>query len=215
MRVPKVLCLGYSPMGKTQIPFKELDMKRKILALAAAAVLAAASVTGTIAYFTAEDTAHNVITTAGIDIAIEEWQETEQGLLPYPDKPVEIMPGTTVSKIALIRNDDEKAFIRAKFEIVVFDQDGNIMEIAEDELKNIIRIETGEKWTEKDGWYYYDEAVLTGEKTEPLFTEVHFDGPMMTNEYQNCKAEINVLAQAVQTAHNGETAIEALGWPED
>jgi len=35
----------------------------------------------------------------------------------------------------------------------------------------------------------------------------------MGNEYRDAKATVDVLAQAVQTANNGASALEAKGWP--
>ena len=35
----------------------------------------------------------------------------------------------------------------------------------------------------------------------------------MGNEYQGATATVDVLAQAVQTAHNGDTVVDAQGWP--
>ena len=35
----------------------------------------------------------------------------------------------------------------------------------------------------------------------------------MGNEYQNATATVDVYAQAVQTANNGKTALNAQGWP--
>ena len=35
----------------------------------------------------------------------------------------------------------------------------------------------------------------------------------MGNEYQNAKAMIDITAIAVQSANNGETVLEATGWP--
>ena len=77
-------------------------MKKKILLLASVAICAAILASGTIAYFTAEDQAHNVITSGAVDIQIEEWQD-EIGN-PYPNDPIDVMPGVTVSKIATIKN---------------------------------------------------------------------------------------------------------------
>ena len=36
----------------------------------------------------------------------------------------------------------------------------------------------------------------------------------MGNEYQNVKVKIDLDAQAVQSRNNGESALEATGWPE-
>ena len=71
-----------------------------------------------------------------------------------------------------------------------------------------------EKWTEKDGWYYYNEKLAPGEATEPLFTEVSFAAEM-DNVYQESKLKLDIMANGTQTAHNGETVLQAAGWPEE
>ena len=70
------------------------------------------------------------------------------------------------------------------------------------------------KWTEKDGWYYYNEMLQPGDTTPPLFTAVSFS-ENMPNLYQEATAKIDVKAQAVQAANNGDTVLEAAGWPAD
>lgn len=193
-------------------------MKKKILSVAAIAICLAVLASGTLAYFTAEDQVHNVITSSAVDIAIEEWQD-EVGGTPYPDEPIKVMPGTTVSKIVTVKNIEAKSYIRANFEIIITDANGNVMDIPPETLASIVTVAVnGEHWQQKTdelNWWYYTDAVATGVATEPLFTEVVFDGPNMTNEYQNCTVEINVYAQAVQTANNGDSALEAAGWPEN
>lgn len=190
-------------------------MKKKLLLLASLAICVAILASGTIAYFTQEDQVHNVITTDGVDIVIEEWQG-EVGN-PYPSQPIEVMPGTAVSKIATVKNTEAEAYIRAKFDVVITDAEGAELEISPEELERIITLTmNGEDWLRKDGddlWWYYSAPVATNASTEPFFTEVVFDGPNMTNEYQNCTAEIIVTAQAVQTANNGTDATDAAGWP--
>ena len=192
-------------------------MKKKITILAVVAMCLAILASGTIAYFTAEDQAHNVITSGAVDIEIEEWQQTDEGLVPYPkDNPIDVMPGVTVSKIATIKNLEADAYIRAKFDVVIIREDKTVMELSPEELASIISLTmNGEDWLRKDGdgeWWYYADAVAMGESTEAFFTEVIFDGPNMTNEYQNCTVEITVTAQAVQKANNGDSALEAAGW---
>ena len=190
-------------------------MKKKLLLLASVAICVAILASGTLAYFTSEDQVHNVITTNAVNIEIEEWQE-EIGN-PYPDDPIEVMPGATVSKIATIKNLEAEAYIRAKFEVVITRADQTVMELSSETLASIITLTmNGEDWLRKDGdgeWWYYNAPVKTDESTEAFFTEVVFDGPNMTNEYQNCTVEVIVKAQGVQTANNGDSAIEAAGWP--
>lgn len=47
-------------------------MKKKILLVAALTICLAIAVSGTLAYFTAEDTVHNVITSGGVNIKVVE-----------------------------------------------------------------------------------------------------------------------------------------------
>lgn len=193
-------------------------MKKKILTVAVLAICCAILASGTLAYFTAEDQVHNVITSSAVDISVEEWQDAVGGT-PYPDEPIRVMPGATVSKIVTVKNNEAESYIRAYFEVIFTDADGNQMDIAPETLARIMTIAVDEEhWQQKEDektWWYYSGAVATGVVTEPLFTEVVFDGMNMTNEYQNSTVEIIVYAQAVQTANNGDSALEASGWPED
>ena len=191
-------------------------MKKKIFAMAVMLICISILASTTLAYFTDVETARNVITSDGIDIAIEEWQETPAGLIPYPSQPIMVMPGISVSKIVTVRNQDAQSFVRAKLELSLKDSAGKEMEITSETMEKIILLTmNAQDWTEKDGWWYYGSAVNTGEATKPLMTGVSFDGINMTNEYQKCTLEIHVYAQAVQAANNGNTVMEAAGWPED
>ncbi len=194
-------------------------MKKKILVLAVIAISCSIVAYNSLAYFTAEATAHNVITASAVNIEIEEWQQTDEGLVPYPKKePIQVMPGIAVSKIVTVKNHEADAYIRAQFEVVVMDSDGKIMELDAETLDSIIKVVPNKAYWElkenDDGWYYYKHAVKAATASEPLFTEVAFSGVNMTNEYQSCTVEINVEAQAVQSKNNpGTSVLTAQGWP--
>lgn len=191
-------------------------MKKRIFALAVVLICLSILASTTLAYFTDTGTARNVITSDGIDIAIEEWQKTPAGLIPYPSQPITVMPGISVSKIVTVRNQDAQSFVRAKLVLTLKDATGKEMEIASETMEKIIHLTmNAQHWMEKDGWWYYGTVVNTGEATKPLMTGVSFDGFNITNEYQNCTLEIHVYAQAVQAANNGSNALEAAGWPKD
>lgn len=182
-------------------------MKKKILLVTAVVICLAIAATGTLAYFTAEDMAHNVITSGGVEIAVQEWAD-ENKQTPFEDLEG-IMPGMTVTKIAEIKNTGASdAWIR-----VLITKN---IQLAGDGTPNTALVEltlNTTDWTEKDGYYYYKEALKPGEVTAPIFTAVTFK-PEMGNEYQNATATVDVSAQAVQTANNGSTVMEAAGWPE-
>ena len=57
-------------------------------------------------------------------------------------------------------------------------------------------------------------AYFTVQETaHNVATTVTFDAAKMDNIYQNCTAKIEVQAHAVQVANNGDTVLDATGWP--
>ena len=182
-------------------------MKKKLLILSLAAICLAITAIGTLAYFTSEGTAHNVITTGGVEIAVQEWAD-EDKQTPFEDLEG-IMPGMTVTKIAEIKNTGASdAWVRVKVEKNIKLQGEGTPDTALVELNLNLT-----DWTQgKDGYLYYNKVLKPGEVTEPLFTAVTFN-VTMGNEYQNATATVDVAAQAVQTANNGDTVMDAKGWP--
>lgn len=181
-------------------------MKRKILILSVLAICIATLAVGTLAYFTAEGRAHNVITTGGVKIAVQEW--ADEGKTKPFENLTGVMPNATIIKIAEVKNTGASdAWIRVKVEKNIQLQGEGTPNTGLVELT----LNTTD-WTEKDGHYYYKEALKPGEVTAPIFTAVTFK-PDMGNEYQNATATVDVSAQAVQTANNGDTVMDAMGWP--
>lgn len=182
-------------------------MKRKLLLLSVLAICVATLAAGTLAYFSADGTARNVITTGNVSIAVEEWADVDK-TQPFEDL-TGIMPGTTVTKIAEVRNTGEAdAWIRVRLtgDIRLTGDGTPDPSLVKPDLNTT-------DWTlAADGYLYCNKAIRPGETTAPLFTCVTFDAGM-GNEYQNATATVHVAAEAVQTANNGVTALEALGWP--
>ena len=189
-------------------------MKKKILFLTAVLVCLSIAMTGTLAYFTADDVAHNVITTGKVSIELKEWADKEKQVVFQNLQGV--MPGSTVTKIAEVKNSGSAdAWVRAKVTKTVKAKNGN--ELSSEVLKlDIDRTDSKQepKWILKDGYYYYQEALKAGETSEPIFRSVSFD-KSMDNLYQGSTASVDVLVQAVQTANNGDSAENASGWPQN
>ena len=190
-----------------------MRLKKRFMVCALVVMLLSIIAETTLAYYTTSATAHNVITTSGIAITLQETVDSEG--TPFVDL-TGVMPGQEVAKIVAVRNDEEEAFVRIAVDVVIKDGTGKVMDLDEKTLSGLISMDYDKtNWKEKDGVWYYSKALATGEKTKPLFTKVIFDGPNMTNEYQNCSVEIHVDAQAVQVRNNpGTTALTAKGWPE-
>lgn len=191
---------------------KKLSWKQKLLTLSAVVIVAALSAYGSVAYFTAEDTARNVITAGKLKIELQEKMLTSDGekTVPFEDR-LGVMPGSEVSKIVEVKNTGgQDAWVRVSVNKAI-----ELAEGVEDEVDlSLISFDLNtDYWTEKDGFYYYTAKLAPGHTTEPLFTAVTF-AKTMSNQYQNSKAILTVNAYATQTVHNGNTALEAAGWPE-
>lgn len=189
-------------------------MKRRFAYCAMLCIMLSLVVNSTLAYFTSEKTARNVITSGAVTIEVLERQLVGGKLENYPQTPVSVMPGTSVSKIVSVKNMDEPAWVRMAYWVTVRDADGKTITLSDAQRDQIIRIAADTaNWTYKSGWWYCNKALTTGEESKPLFTEVTFSGPEMGNTYQNCTVMIDVTAQAVQKVHNGDTVMDAAGWP--
>lgn len=186
-------------------------MKKKIAAVAVILSLVSIAAMGTMAYFTDSAVAHNVIASGNIDIEVKEWKDTgkvDENNNPIWEKyenDILAMPGQTVSKIVTVKNNDEPAYIRAKFEVVAYKLVDEVQRPIAIE-NGVITVPTDTAWVKgEDGWYYYSARVEEDGVTAPLFSEVRFSGPKMGNEYQGATVEINISAEAVQAA-NAPTA---------
>lgn len=191
-------------------------MKKKFMYIAAIVICLSIISSGTLAFFTAEDTATNVITSGDVEIKVLEQQLVDGVLSSYPQQSINIMPGTSVSKIVTVQSMAQPAWLRIKCVFTVYNAEGEEMDVDQSELGKMILFEADQSyWTLKDGWWYYSKPISAGETSKPFFEEIEFSGPDIGNDYQGSTLKIDVKAQAVQIAHNGTTALEALGWPED
>lgn len=187
-------------------------MKKKIFICALLVICLSVLAYGSAAYFTAEGTATNVITAGNLHIALKETAIPAAGGDPVPfADPVGVMPGQSVSKIVQIENTGESAaYVRVAVETAIQLADGKQGEV---DLGLVTMDIDTEKWVARDGFYYYADALKPGETSAPLFTAVTF-APEMDNLYQESTATVRILAYATQAAHNGDSALDAAGWPE-
>ena len=187
--------------------------KRKLLLIAVIILVLAVAAGGSVAFFTAEDTAHNVITTGSVDISVVETMLDGTERKDFPAEGITgVLPGMTVSKIVRIRNTGgAEAWIRVRVGV-------SAQNAAREDLNtDVVKFSVEDPWIDGgDGYYYYTKAVPAEDETEILFREVRFD-PEMGNEYQNSTVYVTVEAEAVQTANNpipaGGTVRDVAGWP--
>jgi len=184
-------------------------MKKKIAAAALIVSMLSISAMGTLAYFTDTGIAHNVITSGKVDITLID--DTEEIGKPFPVGGItNVMPGTSVSKIVGVKNEEVSADAWVRLLVNT--------EFVEDLDEKVVSMDLSEKWTKSNETvtingkeydaYTYNEVLAPNTSTEPLFEEVKF-APDMGNEYQKSTLHIDVIAQAVQADNNPGIT----GWP--
>ena len=197
-------------------------MKRKIAALAVIVIALSLAAYGTVAYFTATGTAHNVLTMGNIGIKLnDKTKVVENGetklvefTTEYPDG-MPVMPATEASKIVSVENTGSApAWVRVRIEKTVEPADAAVTGL---DTKYVELNYDTAKWDEGgDGFWYCKEPLEPGVTTPNLFDTVTFSKDM-GNEYMNCKFNIIVSAQAVQADNNaigeGQSVRDVAGWP--
>lgn len=187
-------------------------MKRKLIILSALAIFVSICAAGTLAFFTAETTTHNVITTGGVKIELNEWADSDR--TKEFENLTGVMPGRTATKIVEVKNTgNSTAWVRVKIDKKIALEEGAVGEVDPDVV--VLDGLNNDNWTynTEDGYYYYNSPLDAGETTAPIFTGVKFD-PQMDNRYQGATVTVDVTAYAVQYANNGETVDKATGWPD-
>lgn len=184
--------------------------KRKVIIVASVICLIMILAAGTFAFFIDTETAYNVITTGTIDVVIKETTIDENGQeIPFPEEGIEnVLPSAKVVKKVWVENlGTESIYVRASVKKQI--TPGEL----DDKYIVLVGLNT-EDWTLVGDYYYYNQAVKAGEKTNLLFDGVMFD-KSMPNEYQNCKVDVIVNVQVVQAKNNGDNVFAAKGWPSE
>ncbi len=221
-----------------------MSLRKKIVIAAAAVLVLTLGAYSTLAYLTADVTAHNVITSGNVTIELldktiqpgqsadskdQVYQLTNFTLAYQGGMPV--MPGTKASKIVAVSKDgpdpetgvwrtSADCWVRVKLVQTLKDGDVDVWDAINKEGDISFNINEDD-WVYQDGWYYY-KNILTDEgagndQTTPLFTEVNFSGPGIGNEYVGLTYAVDVYAQAVQSANNNPAGgvLNVNGWPAD
>lgn len=201
-------------------------MKKRVFAVAVVVLCLALAVGSTVAYFTDNQTAHNVISTGMVGIEVVEQQEQDGVLVDYPKEPItDVMPGSSVSKIVTVKNvGSDGAWIRISVEKSLTMAENAPEKLPEGEKPDLelLKLDCNTEpqkdgyWILEDGWFYYSRPLNPGESTAPLFRSVEFSADM-SNAYQGCTAHILVNAQALQSRNNelteGGRLSQLPGWP--
>jgi alternate signal-mediated exported protein len=198
-------------------------MKRKIALAASAVVLAALLITGgTLAWFTDEQTATNIVTTGNVKIALHdsatdiEWDGSSAVTDPVSDfAPVGgIVPSETVGKFVTVKNTgDNDAYVRIQIVPVWYKTvEGTLVELTENEkglagidedgigVDSIAYTVNGTDWTarDEDGYYIYKGILTSGQTAPTLLSAVTFNS-LLDNRIADLTVKIEIKAEAIQS----------------
>lgn len=181
-------------------------MKKKTILIASLILVLALGLAGTLAFFTATDTATNKISLGNVKIQLIETTLVDSEEVPFPTDPVPAMPGDHISKRVRVKNTgDNPIWLRVKLT--------PSLTPAVAGWEGLITMDTDSTNWEKSGdWYYYKTQLSPGAVTQNLITVVRFHASL-GNAYQDAAFQLVALAEAVQSQNNGSSASTAIGWP--
>ena len=168
-----------------------MNKKKLIPLLSAVALVGVIGVGSTLAYFTDNDAANNVVTMGHVNIELD---EPEFSAANEDNTITNVVPNQTITKdptITVVAG-SESCYLRAKIDIT---------ELNADETADLLEnTNIGEDWVlAEDGYYYYQNAVSKSDEdqTVDLFDTVVIPAEW-GNEVADLTFEINVSAEAVQ-----------------
>ena len=183
-------------------------MKKKIFAIAFAAILAVTAITGaSLAYLTDEEEATNVFTVGNVDIELTEpnWDATGKA------EAEDVYPGEPLAKDPTVENVGKNpCFVRIS--VSALDQfaeeyNGAMITYRTDYVEGAL----GANWVynENDKYFYYTKVLAVGEKTDALFDQIVIPFALENSETTE---DIIVTAQAVQAqgARPSFSAVQAM-----
>lgn len=195
--------------------------RRKAVLIGALAVAALAGAASTYAFTTRTTTADHIITFGSVRMELIEQEEQSDGSLKDVPDDYEVKAENGVaSRIVSFQNvGGSDMYVRARPVLRAVSADGENRGDAADVTD--FKMDTTGSWEQgEDGWWYYDEPVEAatdgsgeGETTDALMTGVEFMGDFYDAVGPNGRFEFTVEAQAVQVDNNGDSALEAQGWP--
>ena len=185
----------------------KVNKKKLFTMLVAVALVAIVGVGATLAYFTGNDTATNVVTMGNVNIdLLEDGVDKEGERLGVEGMEFEnVLPGVSEAKEPYVKINDQSAdcYVRVK---VQFTDENNDMPAGVDYTKVKLSFEDTDEinpdWF-KSGDYYYYKKILSNKEangkniTTKLFTKVT-PPASWGNDFQNKTFELKLVAEAIQ-----------------
>lgn len=131
--------------------------------------------------------------------------------VPFKEGENDISTVETVSRIVRVENVcDNDMYVRIALDAEGIESNGKAFD-----CDNLISYDINTNdWIYRDGYYYYNHVLEKRESTNNLFENITFDTSDMTANHADSKVNVDIVVQAVQSAHNADNVLDAEGWPE-
>lgn len=199
-------------------------MSKKIIAVAAAIILAAIAVVGgTLAWFTDKGAATNVLTTGKVNVTLDETVDEDAEANEDGGYDFSIMPGDEITKkpYLTLGTDSEDAYVRMKFTVTSTGAAAGDKATVEAGVTGVVAAAIAKDWVKSGDWYYYKDVL--SDATSRLYfidKDLVFAGANFGNIYQGVEFKILFDAEATQVANQpieGDITADKLalltGWP--
>lgn len=194
--------------------------EKRILTLAAAALIALVAIAVSIAFTVRTIDADNMLTFGSVRMQVLEYELDSDGDEIVFDQDTSTKASTSeISRIVRFLNTGSSPqYVRAHIAMKGYTAAGEELSTPAAATFAI----NDDIWTRgDDGWYYYlgttedGGIVQAGAETANLITSLRFASGASGLVGQDGTYKLVVEAQAVQVANNGDSALTAQGWPED
>jgi predicted ribosomally synthesized peptide with SipW-like signal peptide len=190
--------------------------KKLIVTMLATIAIVASFIFGTVAYFTETVSSdHNIIIMTGDAKAEVSDVVLEHGTnIPLPsDRELDVIPGYKYAKNVTVENTGNyPLYVRGKIDCRIELSELNAGREDEIDYSLVIADIDTENWIFSDGYYYYKKPLYEDEMTTSLVSSIHFSDEM-DNFYKSSTIYFKVRIEIVQSNNNGESVLEATGWP--
>ncbi len=183
-----------------------------VVALCVLCVLAIALVAQTASFSVRSTKADNVVTFGSVTIQTVETMKGPDGSEVAVPETEQMSQSAPSSRIVRVKNvGEEAAYVRVKLSVRAQDAQGVVAPA--DDLASYVFDDA--RWVERDGWYYFDASLASGETTGALITGVSFDVRAAQERTGNGPVYLDIVTQGVQVKNNAASALDAEGWPEE
>ncbi len=183
-------------------------MKKKSI-LILLIVLLLVTVSLTTAYIIRQTVTSSIITFGNLKMELIETEIIDGEEITVEDgNSLNVTHTSNVSRIVKVKNvGNHPMYVRLSVNIESRSEGNNYNPM------DFVEIPVLENWVYQDGFYYYQEVLEPGETTTPLMNEMIFDNVNLVQYHRGDELILQIKAYAVQSEHNEESVLDAVGWP--